>query len=98
LWLISLPDNNTLLVGLVYRSPFSTKLNHSKLLEIIRTISIQQSFNQLLLIGDFNLQDIKWINHYCSSGPTSFSAKFLDAVQDAFLFQHAAQPTYDHLS
>ena len=94
LWcLISLPANNTLLVGLVYRSPSSTELNSSKLLDIIHTISLQQSFNQLLLIGDFNLPDIEWVNHYCSSSPTSFSAKFLDAMQDSF-FIPAYHSTY----
>jgi len=99
LWcLISLPANNTLLVGLVYRSPSSNESNNSKLLDIIHTISLQQRFNQLLLIGDFNLPDIVWTNHYGSSSPTSFSAKFLDSIQDSFLSQHTTQPTRHHPS
>ena len=98
LWLlISLPDN-IILVGLVYRTPSSTELNNSKLLDIIHGISRQQDFNHFLLFGDFNSPDIDWVNYYCPSNPTSFSAKFLEAMQDSFLFQHTIQPTRHHPS
>ena len=85
-------------MGVVYRSPSSTELNNSKLLDIIHTISIHQNFDQVLLLGDFNVPDIEWANGSCPGSPTSFSAKFLDTVQDSFLSQHTTQPTRNHPS
>ena len=98
LWyLISLSNKQTLLYGLVYRSPSSVETNNSKLLEALQIISQQYGHAQLLLMGDFNFPDINWVDTHCFSSPTSLSAKFLEVMQDSFLTQHVKEPTCHQL-
>ena len=94
LWyLVSLSKNTTLIIRLIYKSPASAESDNSKLLEIFQSISQQYSHTQLLLMGDFNLPDINWVDSHCSNSSTSLSTKFLDVTQDSFLIQCVEEPT-----
>ena len=98
LWyLVSLSNKQTLLLGLVYRSPSSVETNNSKLLEALQIISQQYGNTQLLLMGDFNFPDINWVDTHCFSSPISLSAKFLETMQDSFLTQYVQEPTRHQL-
>ena len=42
----------------------------------------------ILLMGDYNFPEIKWDENTVSGSEQSTAAKFFDATQDAFLYQH----------
>ena len=56
--LVQLDDNNTLLVGVLYRSPHSSTDNNILLNTAIQSVHQIQRFTHLLLIGDFNCPEI----------------------------------------
>ena len=53
---VILKDDERLLIGIVYCSPFSSEENNSRLLSAIQSInSFGVSYMHVLLIGDFNV-------------------------------------------
>ena len=80
--LVTLNKSNTLLVGLIYRSPNSTVENNDKILQPICNL---QKFSHLAISTNLTLAN--WNDYSCPSS-LSLSAKFLDAVLDTFLTQH----------
>ena len=69
------------LIGVCYRPPDSKIEEDERLFDIIKTISSET----VLIMGDFNFPSIKWD---LQSASDSNSAKFLDCVDDCFLWQH----------
>ena len=84
----SLRDNEQLLIGLVYRSPSSSDDNNCRLISAIRGINDLNIFSQVLLFGDFNSPGINWEDLDYAGSETSLAACLLDAINDAYLFQH----------
>ena len=78
-------NSNTVLIGIIYRSPNSTPETNQLLFDCVRAVSSKQ----VILLGDFNFPDINW--HLCTSGP--HGKDFLDLVSDCFLTQHVLFPT-----
>ena len=94
LWyLISLTLTDKLLVGVVYRSPSSPDGNNQKLLTIISELHESVNFSHLLIMGDFNLPSINWVEYVCYSGENSLTYSFLDATQASYLVQHVTNCT-----
>ena len=83
-----LSGNDSLLVGLFYRSPNSLEQNNEKLLKVLRETGNSKRHSHILLLGDFNYREIEWENETCNTGENHPAYKFLDATRDAFLIQH----------
>ena len=80
------------LIGVCYRSPSSVKDNNEKLITLLQKAkSVQVS--SLLIMGDFNYNQVKWMEGYVEGAPESDAAKFYEATQDLYLFQHVTFPT-----
>ena len=47
---------------------------------------------QVLITGDFNLPNVDWIS-WSAPGGDSVACSLLEALDDAFLFQHVSTPT-----
>ena len=97
LWLnIKLKGEDSLLLGCIYRSPSAGVEVSVALCDIIRLAS-QGHTSHLLIVGDFNFGNIDWSTSQSSAPSGHPSHLFLEAVQDAFLFQHVRNPTrYRH--
>ena len=87
--------NNTykVLVGVVYRSPSSPPDNDCRMLTALNDLQHYQPHSHLLLMGDFNLPNIDWVNNTVTSGDSTFASQFFNATQDALLTQHLLEPT-----
>ena len=51
-----------MLVGSIYRSPNSSRENNRLLLEQLERANDIAGENRVLIMGDFNIPDIDWIN------------------------------------
>ena len=85
---IELTPNETLLVGVVYRSPSSNNCNNDKLNQAVQRIHQCCKFTQLLLMGDFNYPGINWSLLSAAGNNSTPAAAFLDSCEDAYLVQH----------
>ena len=68
---------------------------HQSVDELAQVLQAVHSSNpsHLLVTGDFNLPQIDWTSSFCAAPDSHHAHKFLAAVQDCLLFQHAMQPT-----
>ena len=85
---IDKPQGERWIVALVYRSPSSPMENNLKLLENIKWIQSQYKPSHFLLFGDFNFPNINWEMGTCTDGEEAIASRFLDTINDSFLFQH----------
>ena len=49
--------------------------------------------SHLLIVGDFNFRDINWSLRQSNTSYDHESSKFIEAVNDCYLFQHISEPT-----
>ena len=94
LWVkLKLRGSDCLTIGCIYRSPSSSDQDSiANLNGLFQTVRGLHS-SHLLIAGDFNLPQIDW-NAKLSSAPTSHvSHRFLEMLNDNFLFQHVDKPT-----
>jgi hypothetical protein len=56
----------------------------------------EEKFTHLLICGDFNFPEITWMGDVpaLTRDPQGEAAKFLEAVNDSFLWQHVKLPTH----
>ena len=48
------------------------------------------------MCGDFNFNKINWLTHEVSAqGQSTAARKFMDSVNDCFLYQHVVEPTHN---
>jgi hypothetical protein len=85
-------QDETLTVGLVYRSPNSSDDNNEKLNTTMVKIA-ESKPNHLIILGDFNFPEIDWQEEKCTASANHPATKFLKATRDAFLTQHQTTPT-----
>jgi endonuclease/exonuclease/phosphatase family metal-dependent hydrolase len=85
-------EKDTILVGCIYRSPSTDEENNSKLVKLMREID-KTSASHILIMGDFNLPEIDWINETSQAGPFHRATTFLESSRDSFLYQHIKEPT-----
>jgi len=90
---IPLINNDTLLVGVIYRSP---SLNDEQCLQLNSVLQqmITKSYSHVMIMGDFNYPDINWESQSVSVSVNNPASVFLNCCKDLFLCQHVSQPTH----
>ena len=73
---------------------FTSDVNNCRLLSAIRSINELYNFSQVLLIGDFNAPGINWEDLDYTGNASSLAADLLDAINDAYPFQHVTGFTH----
>ena len=89
---VLLSDGKRLLIGVVYRSPNSTDDNNERMLEIMKMASNVKT-DYLTVCGDFNFPKIDWNGSQCLDTEISFTAKFMETIEDLGWFQHSKKDT-----
>ena len=82
----SLKETDSLLVGVIYRSPRNTEPNDTSSLDLLKQVQ-GLGATHTLITGDFNFPQIDW-SHWSSSEWNTAGNAFLETVDDLFLFQH----------
>ena len=49
--------------------------------------------SRIILMGDFNLKEINWLENEIEGGPQSLPFLFNECTKDCFLHQHVSKPT-----
>lgn len=83
-----LSHNRKIILGVFYRPPN----NDPKPLEDLQAALQELSTNELILLGDFNLPEIDWLNNRALRHSDIYTL-MMDVVQDNFLTQLVNQPT-----
>ena len=73
----------------VHRSPNSSKANDDELCELCDLVDKMNG--TFVIVGDFNLPDIRWQNGCAGTK----GRKFLETINDKFLTQHINSATHD---
>ena len=89
---IPLRGKDKVLVGGIYRSPSSTSKNDEDLNEFLSIVSSKSS--HILLMGDFNHPELNWAEGSSPQDDKHKATLFMEAVRDAFLYQHVTEPTH----
>ena len=89
---IKLRNNDSLLIGCVYRSPSSVDTNSRELLNLFE-IARDSRDSHKLIMGDFNLKEINWEDMSTSVGETHLANLFVECVRDSYFIQHITEPT-----
>ena len=84
--------NDKILIGVIYRSPNSSNENNEALLDLIKKADNMRETRHLIMVGDFNLPDLRW-NGLDSPREDSFESKFCETLNDHFLHQLITEPT-----
>ena len=50
-------------------------------------------YSHILLMGDFNMKEISWVEMSTTVGEDHIAYLFLEAVRDCFFYQHVIEPT-----
>ena len=83
LWVsVKLINSDKLIVGCIYRSP--TGDNHASVTELgnlLREVSCNNP-SHLLVVGDFNVPQVDWDNHFSAAPEGHYSHLFLQAIGD----------------
>lgn len=90
---IPLQGRDSLLVGVVYRSPSNSEAENQGINEILNEAVGKQS-SHLLIMGDFNYPDIQWSTQTLGPGAREAARRFLSCCQNCFLSQHVLSPTH----
>lgn len=86
-------NHEFLLVGLIYRSDSGTETNNENLLALMEEVSTRKYLHKLMM-GDFNLPKIDWkLVDVKGDNLTLLDSRFLECMQNVFLFQHVQEPT-----
>ena len=85
--------NNTcrVLVGLIYRSPCSTREDNERLFEAIRTFAGLR-YTNLLIMGDFNLPNARF-DQWDAPDTSCPTANLINITEELHLTQHVNGPT-----
>lgn len=90
---IRINKNKSILLGIVYRSPSSSDENNDALLDLLEEAA-GKGHEKLVIMGDFNYPGINWETWNIHGENTEkHEYKFIQKLQDIFLFQHINQPT-----
>ena len=91
---INLNNSDKLLVCLIYRSPSNGSQEYNKRLRDLLDEINSKGYSHILMMGDFNYPDIDW-ESWNSKGDSTETVeyRFIDKLQDNYLFQHILKPT-----
>lgn len=87
-------EHTNMLVGVCYRSPGSSAENNNALIDLFSEIE-NIRLSRLMIMGDFNLPNVDFINYYTDRNENTFDYKFMVKVQDLLLVQHVDIGTRD---
>ena len=90
---VKLTNETKILIGCMYRTPSSTNENNKNLLNQIIQANEVASQNRILLMGDFNLKEINWLEEEVTGPITAIPNEFYECIKDCFLHQHVFAPT-----
>ena len=95
---VNVNEKEKLFCANIYRRGESTVENNNNLLEIMRKIAkckiAKSKYNHTVIMGDFNLNDIDWVNITSSAiDPDNYSNKFIECYRDCFYTQHVTENT-----
>ena len=90
---VSTCKGKKILVGSIYRSPTSTPENDKKLLKMLEKANDVSGENRLLVMGDFNVPKIDWIETDIMMGARPIDKEFFETITDNFMHQHVTVPT-----
>ena len=90
---VNLTKKTRILVGCIYRSTSSSSTNNDLLMNKITRANEIAGTNNLLLMGDFNLKEINWLENDPGGDMGSLPCKFYECIKDCFLYQHVLVPT-----
>jgi hypothetical protein len=93
---ISLKDEDSLLLGCIYRSPSGSlpeQKEGTRQLCMLFSLAAAMNPTHLVIMGDFNFPDINWKNGLSTAGLQHHTHDFIRTTQDCLLFQHVLVPT-----
>ena len=90
--IVQLAGRDSLLVGVLYRSPSCNEENNRQLNRHMVEIGLHTASHKLLM-GDFNYREIDWANDVCTTTPERAPYQFHQATHDAYLIQHQTTHT-----
>jgi hypothetical protein len=93
-------NNEQILLGCIYRPPQnenkSAQLINNSILTAKKELD-KSVYNGMILAGDFNYPNLKWNPDgtvEVSSGVKSIQSKFIDTLNENFIYQHVNFPTF----
>ena len=91
---IKLINNDSLLVGCLYRSPNNSPEANNHFIEMFNSMLQNNTFSHLLIMGDFNYPKIDW-NSWSTNieNVEDPSNIFIETIKDHYLYQHVQQFT-----
>ena len=90
--IIKLNKNESLLIGVVYRSPSSAMENNENLLKLMQA-AMATNCQYINICGDFNLPMVDWSINRSLEAEGSYSSEFLNLAEELSLFQHVHSNT-----
>ena len=84
------------LIGAVYRSPNSNDAENNELLHQLKQVNSLSSSKGMnfVLLGDFNLPAIDWIEESCNKDSDHLASRFLEIVKTCEISQFVKSPTH----
>lgn len=87
-------NNESILVGCIYRAPTASDINNMKLSKVLEFVS-NIPVDHLLIVGDFNIPHVDWTNNKSTAGNGSIDFRLHKSINDSYLFQHVNFATRD---
>ena len=81
-------NDETVLVGCIYRSPNSDDQNNTELFNMLKSEKMSK-FNKICIFGDFNFPDVNWDGIWNGNK----SNEIIENFRDALLIQKVTNPT-----
>ena len=91
---VPLKDNDTLLVGCIYRSPNSNNETNEELLSSLTAASNSPGYSHILICGDFNCPTIDWTTDITPANENSLGFKLKECIRDSYFTQHVKDFTH----
>ena len=91
-----LDEGDKMVFGCFYRSPTQSERsaeNCMSLNSLIKSLSENKKYTHKCFVGDFNFKNIEWPAMSTHMNEESKEMKFINSIQDCFLYQHVTKPT-----
>ena len=89
-WCLVTLNTDKIIVGIAYGAPSSALDNDNRILTVLNDLQHFQPHSHLLLVGDFNLPNIDWLNNTVKGGDSTFASQFLMFM----LTEHSLEPMH----
>ena len=90
---IKLQHQDSILVGVVYRSPNSSINNNGHLRQLMKN-AVDKGNSHVLIIGGFNYPEINWLAETSPPDIHHPATVFMECLRDTYLIQHVTDPTH----